>query len=181
MAKVPSSTFTYTGGMIPLRSLEGKINSLSSFSGITTAYKSETVTIPVAVTTTNQELSNFIPETALVTSLGIIFTEACGIGASGTMAVAFGTTSGGVDLVASTQIHATNVDIAQYVYPTTNNGLLATAAGTAIVMAAAAPLYFATQSSLWFRTIVGTAVLDATCDVKIVMEYIPEFSIGLSM
>ena len=51
---VPNDTFTFSGGASQLKSIVRKINSLSSFSGITTAYKSETVTIPVAATTTNQ-------------------------------------------------------------------------------------------------------------------------------
>jgi len=177
MAQVPSSTLTFTDGASQLKQIVKKVNHLSSFSSKVTTYKSELVTIPVAATTTNNELSGFIPKTSLVTSLGIFFAEACDVGAAGTVSVAFGTTTGGVDIVASTQINTT-IDIAQYVYPTTSNGLLATAGGNALVMDAAAPLYFPSNSSLFFQTIIGSNVLAATCDVKIVMEYIPEFNIG---
>ena len=133
---------------------------------------SSLITIPVAATTTNNELSNFIPANSLITSLGVFFTEVVDVGAAGVLKIGFGVSSGDVSLVAQTALQAAGEDVTINQFISTNNGAAATSSGTAPAIAPGAPSYFANQSSLFFQTDVSGNVLTATSQVKVVMEYI---------
>ena len=131
---------------------------------------SDIVTIPVTATTTNFELSNFIPASSLVTSLGIFFTENCDVGAAGVLSVGFGNASADVSIVASTELNSAGTDITINSFTSTSSKHKLEAAGNAIASGSA--LWFGNASSLFFQTIVSGNVLAAECQVKVIMEFV---------
>ena len=133
---------------------------------------SDLITIPVAATTTNNEISNFIPANSLVTSLGIFFTENVDAGAAGILSVGFGPVSADVSIVASTALNAAGENITINSFTSTSSKHKVETGGNAIAFASGSALWFGNQSSLFFQTVVGGNVLGATCGVKVVMEYI---------
>ena len=133
---------------------------------------SELITIPVAVDTTNNELSRFIPANSLVTSLGIFFTENVDAGAAGILSVAFGNASADVSIVNLTALNTAGDDITINSFTSTSSKHAVETGGNAIAFAAGSALWFGNESSLFFQTIVAGNVLAATCSVKVVMEYV---------
>jgi hypothetical protein len=168
-----TENFEYTKGISPGDVVGGRFNDIAAYLGeVQRAKASALITIPLAQGTTNNELANFIPAGTLVTSLGIFFTEKANIDTGGTLAVGFGDASADVSIVASTALNASGTDIVINSFTSTSSKHALTSGGNAIPFAADSALYFVNTSSLWFQTIVGTADLTATCDVKVVMEYL---------
>jgi len=168
-----TKNFDYINGNNPMEDIKVRLDAAGAYAALTPLRKaSSIITIPVATATTDNKLEGFIPAGSLVTSLGVFFTETCDVGTAGTLAVAFGIASAGEELVGSTNLNGT-ADIAINTFPSTENANKANAGGTAIGIADAAPLYFANAADLFFQTIVGTNVLAATCQVKVVMGYLP--------
>ena len=179
MIETPLGTgpFTLNGGDNPTWQIQNKLDALGRFASSTSTYKiSSNITIPVGIVTVNNELAKFIPAGALVTSLGLFFTENISAGASSAVSVAFGTASAGVDLVASTALTSAGESGGINSLISTSNGAKLATGGAAIVAAVAAPFYFGNENSLFLQTINVGTVLGATCDVKVVMEYIPGVS-----
>jgi len=168
------STFAFTGGNNPERSISNRLNTTGIYlkDEVQTTKASAILTIPVGQVTTNFELANFIPASSLVTSLGIFFTENANIQGSGTLAVAFGNASADVSIVASTALIGAGEDVTINSFTSTSSKHALTSGGNAIAFAAGSALYFASQQSLFFQTIVGTADLTATCQIKVLMEYL---------
>ncbi len=167
------STFAFSGGNNPNRSISNRLNETGIYlrDQVQTT-KSTSVTIPVAATTTNNELANFIPANSLVTSLGIFFTENIDAGAAGILSVAFGNASLDVSIVASTALNAAGENITINSFTSTSSKHKVETGGTAIAFAPGSALWFGNESSLFFQTIVGGNVLGATCQVKIVMDFL---------
>ena len=133
---------------------------------------SDIVTIPVTASTSNFELSIFIPASSLVTSLGIFFTENCDVGAAGVLSVGFGNASADVSIVASTALNAAGADITINSFTSTSTKHKIETGGNAIAMAPGSALWFGNASSLFFQTIVSGNVLAAECQVKVIMEFV---------
>jgi len=167
------SPFSYSLGNNPERSIMNRLNTTGIYlrDQVQTT-KSTSVTIPVAATTTNNELANFIPANSLVTSLGVFFTENANIDTGGTLAVGFGNASADVSIVDSTSLNGAGEDITINSFTSTSSKHKLTSGGTAIAFAPGSALWFGNESSLFFQTIVGTAPLTATCQVKIVMDFL---------
>ena len=167
------SPFAYSLGNNPERSISNRLNTTGIYlrDQVQTT-KSTSVTIPVAATTTNNELANFIPANSLVTSLGIFFTENIDAGAAGILSVAFGNASLDVSIVASTALNAAGENITINSFTSTSSKHKVETGGTAIAFAPGSALWFGNESSLFFQTIVGGNVLGATCQVKIVMDFL---------
>ena len=167
------TNFEYTAGLNPSDVVGGRFNDTAAYlSNVQQAKASATITIPVTAATTNNQLDAFIPAGALVTSLGIFFTENVDAGAAGILSVAFGNASADVSIVASTALNAAGENITINSFTSTSSKHAVETGGNAIAFAAGSALYFGNASSLWFQTIVGGNVLGATVDVKIVMEYL---------
>ena len=168
-----TTVFEYTEGINPSDVVGGRFDDIAAYLGnVQQAKASAIITIPLAQGTTNNEIANFIPSGALVTSVGIFFTENANVDTSGLLAIGFGNASADVSIVASTQLNAASTDIVINSFTSTSSKHALTASGNAIAFAADSALYFGNTSSLWFQTIVSGADLTATCDVKIVMEYL---------
>jgi hypothetical protein len=169
-AKTP---FAYSLGNNPDKSISNRLNETGIYlrDQVQTT-KSTSVTIPVAATTTNNELANFIPANSLVTSLGVFFTENANIDTGGTLAVGFGNASADVSIVDSTALNGAGEDITINSFTSTSSNHKLTSGGTAIAFEPGSALWFGNESSLFFQTIVGTAPLTATCQVKIVMDFL---------
>ena len=167
------SPFAYSLGNNPERSIMNRLNTTGIYlrDQVQTT-KSTSVTIPVAATTTDNELANFIPANSLVTSLGIFFTENIDAGAAGELSVAFGNASADVSIVASTTLNAAGENITINSFTSTSSKHKVETGGTAIAFAPGSALWFGNESSLFFQTIVGGNVLGATCQVKIVMDFL---------
>ena len=167
------SPFAFNLGNNPERSIMSRLNTTGIYlrDQVQTT-KSTSVTIPVAATTTNNELANFIPANSLVTSLGIFFTENANIDTGGTLSVAFGNASEDESIVTSTALNGSGEDITINSFTSTSSKHKLTSGGTAIAFAPGSALWFGNESSLFFQTIVGTAPLTATCQVKIVMDFL---------
>jgi len=167
------SNFAFSGGNNPNRSISNRLNETGIYlrDQVQTT-KSTSVTIPVAATTTNNELANFIPANSLVTSLGIFFTENIDAGAAGILSVAFGNASLDVSIVASTALNAAGENITINSFTSTSSKHKVETGGNAIAFAPGSALWFGNESSLFFQTIVGGNVLGATCQVKIVMDFL---------
>ncbi len=167
------SPFAYSLGNNPERSIMNRLNTTGIYlrDQVQTT-KSTSVTIPVAVDTTDNELVNFIPANSLVTSLGIFFTENVDAGAAGILSVAFGNASADVSIVASTALNAAGEDITINSFTSTSSQHKVETGGNAIALAPGSALWFGNESSLFFQTIVGGNVLGATCQVKIVMDFL---------
>ncbi len=167
------SPFAFSLGMNPERSIMSRLNTTGIYlrDQVQTT-KSTSVTIPVAVDTTDNELVNFIPANSLVTSLGIFFTENVDAGAAGILSVAFGNASADVSIVASTALNAAGEDITINSFTSTSSQHKVETGGNAIALAPGSALWFGNESSLFFQTIVGGNVLGATCQVKIVMDFL---------
>ena len=167
------TNFEYTAGLNPSDVVGGRFNDTAAYlSNVQQAKTSATITIPVGAVTTNNQLDAFIPAGALVTSLGIFFTENVDAGAAGILSVGFGNASADVSIVASTALNTAGDDITINSFTSTSSKHAVETGGNAIAFAAGSALWFANASSLWFQTIVGGNVLGATVDVKIVMEYL---------
>jgi hypothetical protein len=167
-----TQNFNYTSGINPRDVVGGRFNDIASYLGeVQRAKASATITIPVGVTTTNFQLANFIPAGSLVSSLGIFFTENVAT-AAGTLAVGFGDASGNDSIVASTVLNGAGSNFNINSFTSTSSKHKVQASGNAIAFRDGAELWFGNTSDLWFQTIVATGVLTATCDVKIVMEYL---------
>jgi len=168
-----TQSFNYTAGINPSDVVGGRLNDIASYLGeVQRAKSSATITIPVGAATTNFQLASFIPAGSLVSSLGIFFTENANIQGSGTLAVAFGNASADVSIVASTALIGAGEDVTINSFTSTSSKHALTTGGNAIAFAAGSALYFASQQSLFFQTIVGTADLTATCQIKVLMEYL---------
>ena len=167
------SNFAFSGGNNPNRSISNRLNETGIYlrDQVQTT-KSTSVTIPVAATTTNNELANFIPANSLVTSLGIFFTENIDAGGAGILSVAFGNASLDVSIVASTALNAAGENITINSFTSTSSKHKVETGGNAIAFAPGSALWFGNESSLFFQTIVGGNVLGATCQVKIVMDFL---------
>ena len=167
------SNFAFSGGNNPNRSISNRLNETGIYlrDQVQTT-KSTSVTIPVAATTTNNELANFIPANSLVTSLGIFFTENIDAGAAGILSVAFGNASLDVSIVASTALNAAGENITINSFTSTSSKHKVETGGAAIAFEPGSALWFGNESSLFFQTIVGGNVLGATCQVKIVMDFL---------
>lgn len=167
------SNFAFSGGNNPNRSISNRLNETGIYlrDQVQTT-KSTSVTIPVAATTTNNELANFIPANSLVTSLGIFFTENIDAGAAGILSVAFGNASLDVSIVQSTALNAAGENITINSFTSTSSKHKVETGGNAIAFAPGSALWFGNESSLFFQTIVGGNVLGATCQVKIVMDFL---------
>ena len=168
-----TENFKYTKGISPGDVVGGRFNDIAAYLGeVQRAKSSATITIPVAAATTNNQLANFIPAGALVTSLGIFFTELVDAGGAGILSVAFGNASADVSIVASTALNAAGTDIVINSFTSTSSKHKVETGGNAIAFASGSALWFGNQSDLWFQTIVSGNVLGATVDVKVVMEYL---------
>ena len=167
------SPFAYSLGNNPERSIMNRLNTTGIYlrDQVQTT-KSTSVTIPVAATTTDNELANFIPANSLVTSLGIFFTENIDAGAGGILSVAFGNASLDVSIVGSTALNAAGENITINSFTSTSSKHKVETGGNAIAFAPGSALWFGNESSLFFQTIVGGNVLGATCQVKIVMDFL---------
>ena len=167
------SNFAFSGGNNPNRSISNRLNETGIYlrDQVQTT-KSTSVTIPVAATTTNNELANFIPANSLVTSLGIFFTENIDAGAAGILSVGFGNASLDVSIVQSTALNAAGENITINSFTSTSSKHKVETGGNAIAFAPGSALWFGNESSLFFQTIVGGNVLGATCQVKIVMDFL---------
>ena len=161
-------------GRTPMQTVSNRLTDIAVYlsDNVTATKASSIVTIPVAATTTNTELVNFIPASSLVTSIGVFFTENCDVGAAGILSAGFGPTSGDVSMVASTALNGAGEDITINSFTSTSSKHKLTSGGTAIAFAAGSALYFGNESSLFFQTVVSGNVLAATCEVKVVMEYL---------
>ncbi len=167
------SPFAFSLGMNPERSIMSRLNTTGIYlrDQVQTT-KSTSVTIPVAVDTTDNELVNFIPANSLVTSLGIFFTENVDAGAGGILSVAFGNASADESIVESTALNAAGENITINSFTSTSSKHKVETGGTAIAFSPGSALWFGNESSLFFQTIVGGNVLGATCQVKIVMDFL---------
>ena len=167
---IATDSFAYVPGDNPQRNIIQRLDAISN--AFYASMVSTTITIPVAAATTNNQLANFIPAGALVTSLGIFFTENVDAGVAGVLSVAFGNASADVSIVGSTALNAAGTDIVINSFTSTSSKHALTSGGNAIPFAADSALWFGNQSDLWFQTIVSGNVLGATVDVKVVMEYV---------
>jgi hypothetical protein len=166
---IATDGFTYVLGDNPQRNIAQRLDAISN--AFYASKASTTITIPVGIATTNNELENFIPAGSLVTSLGIFFTENVATSA-GTLAVGFGNASGDASIVASTVLNGAGDNFNINSFTSTSSKHKVEPSGNAIEFAAGSELWFGNTSSLWFQTIVATGVLDTPVDVKIVMEYL---------
>ena len=168
-----TAPFGYVNGDNPLRDVVTRFDANAlTFASTPSSKVSTTIQVPVAAATVNTQLVSFIPAGSLVTSIGIFFTENAQVGASGVLSVGFGNASADVSIVASTGLNAAGSDITINSFTSTSSKHALTASGAAIAFAAGSALYFGNASDLWFQTIVSGNVLDATSEVKIVMEYL---------
>ena len=170
---IATDSFAYVPGDNPQRNIIQRLDATATYLGeVQRAKASTTIQVPVGVTTVNTQLLSFIPAGSLVTSFGIFFTENATVGASGVLSVAFGNALNDVSIVASTALNGAGEDITINSFTSTSSKHALTAGGNAIPFAAGSALWFGNASPLWFQTIVSGNVLDATSEVKIVMEYI---------
>ena len=168
-----TAPFGYVNGDNPLRDVVTRFDANAlTFASTPSSKVSSTIQIGTSVVTVNTQLVSFIPAGSLVTSLGIFFTENAQAGSAGVLSVGFGDASADVSIVASTGLNAAGEDITINSFTSTSSKHALTGSGAAIAFAAGSALYFGNASDLWFQTIVSGNVLDATSEVKIVMEYI---------
>ena len=128
--------------------------------------------IPLAVDVVDFNTGITIPAGSLLKSVGVFFTEECTPTSNGILSVAFGSTSGDTSIVAATALNASAEGITINSFVSTSNGAKGTSSGAAIVMAEGSALYFDSATTLFFQSTVATAVLDADCEVKVVVEYL---------
>ena len=172
--------FTYVNGQSDLRRVSRRIDTIGAFVRNTAAcsFVSDIITIPVAASNNDVEVidsrnTKFIPANSLVTSIGIFFPELFDVGASGVLKVGFGPTTGDESIVGQTTLNGAGNDVTINSFISTSNGAVAAASGAALVIKSGAATYFANASSLFLRTNVSGNVLAATCQIKVVAEFIP--------
>lgn len=172
--------FAYVNGQNNLNKVSRRLDIIGSFVRNTAACSvvSDIITIPVAATNTDVEVidsrnTKFIPANSILTSVGIFFTEVCDVGASGVLKVGFGPTTGDESIVGQTTLNGGGNDITINSFLSTSNGAIGAASGAALAIKTGAATYFANASSLFLRTNVSGNVLAATCQIKVVAEFIP--------
>ncbi len=172
--------FAYVNGQNNLNRVSRRLDIIGSFVRNTAACSvvSDIITIPVAATNTDVEVidsrnTKFIPANSILTSVGVFFTEVCDVGASGVLKVGFGPTSGDETITGQTTLNGAGNDITINSFLSTSNGAIGAASGAALKIATGAATYFANASSLFLRTNVSGNVLAATCQIKVVAEFIP--------
>lgn len=172
------SNFEFESGLNPLDSVGGRFNDIAAYlsgdeQGATLFRKSAIQTIPVAAAATLYDLNKFIPAGVMVSNIGIFFTENCQMsGGTGTVKFGFGSTSLASEIVTSTPLNGAGEDISVNQFVATNLGNAATTGGSGLVIAPGAQLWFANESTLYFK-VTTNIDLAATCEIKIVMEYFP--------
>ena len=173
-------SFDYVNGESSFRRIERRLDVNAAFVRNTAkcCVVSNTITIPVAATNTDVEVvdprnSTFIPAQSILTSVGVFFTEVCDVGASGVLKVGFGPTTGDETITGQTTLNGAGNDITINSFLSTSNGAIGAASGAALKIASGAATYFANASTLFLRTNVSGNVLVATCQIKVVAEFIP--------
>ena len=178
-------SFDYVNGESSFKRIERRLDVIAGFVRNTSVCSvvSDIITIPVATGNNDVEVidsrnTKFIPAQSILTSVGIFFTEVCDVGASGVLKVGFGPTTGDESIVGQTTLNGAGNDITINSFISTSNGAVAAASGTAggLAIKTGAATYFANASSLFLRTNVTGNVLAATCQIKVVAEFIPYVS-----
>ena len=172
------SNFEFESGLNPLDSVGGRFNDIAAYlggdeQGATLFRKSAIQKISTVAGITLFTLNKFIPAGVMVSNLGVFFTENCQMsGGTGTIKFGFGSTSAASEFVAATPVNGAGEDISVNQFVATNLGNAATTGGSGLVIAPGAQLWFANESSLFFK-VTTNIDLAADCDIKIVMEYFP--------
>ena len=167
----PTQRFDFQGGEPDRKLIRNRFNDCAR--NMPQYLVSDTISIPVATQTNNLSTGTQVPAGAVITGLSVIFDNGVDVTTGGTFVVGFGTESGDVSLVASTQINNTATDIATGIVVASNHGGIPHASGASIQFAAGAVLLMAAATTPFIQVIVGGAVLQAIAEIRTVIEYIP--------
>jgi len=146
---------------------------LTETKGVVLAKASAATAIPV--TQQNNDLwSVALPAGALIVDVGYVVSGAnVNVDSSGTVSFAFGTSSGGGELVTAVQVNQTASDLANGICQMVSTANLPHASGAAIAFTPAAPLSQAAASVVYMRVTVGGAALaDANGKVALIVKYV---------
>ena len=140
--------------------------------GIQGTAVSAATSVPVAVG--NTDISVALPAGALIKDMGFVVTSALGgTGASGTVTVSMGTSSGGAELVAAVEVCDANSAAAAGSSQSVLNAVEADASGAPFGdFKDAATLYSATARSVYMRFAQGAGVAAAIGEVIVFCDYI---------
>lgn len=167
----PQQEFNYVNGQPDRKIIRNRFNDITR--NAPQYLVSDTIAVPVATQTNNLSTGTQVPAGAVITGLSVIFDNGVDVTTGGTFAVGFGTSSGDVSLVASTQINNTATDIATGIVVASNHGGIPHASGSSIGFAAGAVLLMSAATTPFIQVIVGGAVLQAIANIRTVIEYLP--------